>query len=143
MSNAPCSFEMYGLGHKGSSSHFSSIFLHCFTVLLGNVVVKSSATFCCFDAIWESLWSPFSYFFPMGHGSCDMTEAHGSWAMRCRARIYLPMGHGLRKDMPIPWIMSCARICLSHGSWAAQGPISLWVMGRTTVPRSHGPWAMQ
>ena len=76
----------------------------------------------------------------MGHGSCDMTEAHGSWAMRCRARIYLPMGHGLRKGMPIPWIMSCARVCLSHGSWAVQGPISPWVMGhaRVCLPMGHG-----
>jgi len=38
--------------------------------------------------------SLFSYFFPMGHGPCNMTESHGPWAMQC-----------------------CTTCCTTHGSW--------------------------
>ena len=52
--------------------------------------------------------SPFSDFFSMTHGPCDMTNSHEAWAMRCHTTPYapwvmeqkFPTGHGLHDTFP-------------------------------------------
>ena len=61
------------------------------------------------DQDQDQITSPFSYFFPMGHGPYNGDKS--PWVM----------GHTtLYNGTNAPWVMGCATVLRVHGSWVVQ-----------------------